>query len=126
MRRIPSDKVARVVELRARGAPVTSIARELGLHRSTVYNYLARVQAFEDEGFLEEARRELEVFSRLYLSPLGEATPVSGQAVRLAELVRRFMHLPDAVVAQALLNAHWRRLKTCRRRRRSTSKSGKR
>ena len=115
MRRIPADKVLRIVELRAGGAPVSSIAEELNIPRSTVYNYLAKVQAFEDEVFVEMLASELETFRRIYLR-MGQLTPVSKQAELLAGLLRKHASLPEEFIAQAVLNAHWRRLKTCRRR----------
>ncbi|MEM4447247.1 MAG: helix-turn-helix domain-containing protein [Nitrososphaerota archaeon] len=121
MRRIPSDKAAEIVRLRARKMPVKCIVEELGIRRSTVYNYLGRFQAFADEAFIKELQAELDVFHRLYCDGNEELIPISDQAKLLAKLLRKYMLMPDEIIAQAILNAHWRRVQACwKRRRRST------
>jgi AcrR family transcriptional regulator len=114
LRRIPQDLAVKIVKLRAGGAPVSSIAEELNISRSTVYNYLAKVQAFEDEGFVEMLAAELEAFHGIYLRA-EQLIPVSDQAKKLAGLLRKYVFMPGEFIAQAVLNAHWRRLKACRK-----------
>jgi len=120
VRRIPGEKAAEIVRLRAGGMPPEEIAGRLGISMSTVYNYLSKHQAFADEAFLEELRAELDAFHKVYQDGNAELISVSGQARGLAQLLRKYLFMPEELTAQALLNAHWRRLDACRRPRRST------
>jgi AcrR family transcriptional regulator len=119
LRRIPADKAAAIVGLRAANASAEDIAERLGVSRSTVYNYLARVQALADGRFIEELELQLEAMEAIHRSS-PDLLPATEQARRLAALLSRHLTLPWEAVCQAILNANWRVIQACRRRRPST------
>jgi len=120
LRRISQDKVAEILRLRALEFQPDDIATRLGVERSTVYNYLAKCQAFTDQAFIEELQRELSVFHKLYNDGKEQFIPISGQTSWLAQLLRKYLFMPEELLAQAILNAHWKRLKACRKQKHST------
>lgn len=119
MRRIPPDKAAEIVRLRALNMPIEAIAKRLGLQRSTVYNYLGKLQPFEDEAFLEEFQSWLEIFHKLHSDGNEHYIPLSDQARRLGGILRKSWLTPE-FISQAVLNAHWARVQACRKRKPST------
>jgi len=121
LRRITPDKAAEIVRLRALEIPVDEIARKLNVSRSTVYNYLGKFQAFADEAFIEELEKELQVLHRVYSHGKEDSIPISAQAKKLGRILRKYgCIIFEDFIAQAILNANWRRLQACRKPRRST------
>lgn len=116
---IPTEKAAEIVRLRTMGMLPEEVAERLGVSRFTVYNYLNRHQAFAYEAFVREFREEVDVFQRLYCDGNRGIIPLSESARQLALLFRKYSFMPEVLLAQAILNAHWR-LRACRKRRRST------
>jgi hypothetical protein len=115
LRKLNPEKAAEIVRLRLMDYKPHMIAEMLGVERSTVYNYLSQVQAFADMKFIDELELELEIFRRLYLK-VDPDYIISPEAEKLAQLLRKHMFLPEEFVAQAVLNAHWRGIKACRKR----------
>jgi hypothetical protein len=116
MRRIPRDKALEVVRRRLRGETVPAISAGLKLPRSTVYNILNLSQEVADMEFVEELEGELEKLYTLYYEGGEGFINVSEGAGRLAKALSRYILLPQELVAQAILNAHWRRMNVWRRR----------
>jgi hypothetical protein len=116
MRRIPRDKALDVVRRRLRGEPVSAISAGLKLPRSTVYNILNLSQEVADKEFIDELEGELEKLYTLYYEGGEGFINISEGARRLAKALSRYILLPQEAVAQAILNAHWRRMNAWRRR----------
>jgi AcrR family transcriptional regulator len=119
LRRVPTDKIAAIIGLRAANAPVDSIAERVGVSRASVYNYLAKVQAFADERFIQELQRQLQIMDAIYHNN-AEKLSTTEQARQLATLLSKYIYLPDEAVCQAILNANWKVLQACRKRKHST------
>jgi len=85
-----------------------------------VYNYIARFQAFADEAFVKKLKEELSSFHGLYRDGNEQFIAVSDEAKILGKILRHYMFMPDELLAQAILNAHWRRVRECRKQRRSS------
>ena len=115
LRRLNPEKAAEIIKLRLMDYRPDQIAEMLGVERSTVYNYLSKVQAFADMKFIDELELELETFQKLYLK-VDPDFIISPEAEKLAQLLRKHMFLLEEFVAQAILNAHWRKIKACRKR----------
>jgi hypothetical protein len=116
MRKLSPDKALEIVRRRLRNEPVSSIAADLKLPKSTVYNYLNMSQEVADLAFINEVEGELAKFNAIYYDG-GEAfISISDGAKKLSKVLSRYILLPQEAIAQAILNAHWRRLNAWRRR----------
>jgi AcrR family transcriptional regulator len=116
LRKTPPEWVSEIVRSRLRGEPVSAIAAALNLSKSTIYNYLSMSQEASDEAFIDELEGELKKLHTLHYYGGEGFITVSEGARRLAKILSRYP-LPPEVIGQAILNAHRRRLKACRRRR---------
>ena len=116
MRRIPAEKALEIIRMRLRGETVPAICEALGLSKSTVYNYLNLSQEVADKAFIDELEGELAKYHAIYHDGKEDFIRFSEQDVRLARLLTKYMPLPERLIAKAILNAHWRRVRAWRRR----------
>jgi len=114
LRRIQPEKALEIVRMRLRGETVPSICEALGLPRSTVYKYLDINGEVADKEFIDEL--ELAKYGAVYDDGKEGFVQLSEQARRMACLLRRYSFLPESLLAKAILNAHWRRVRAWKRR----------
>jgi hypothetical protein len=116
MRKLSPDKALEIVRRRLRNEPVSTIAADLKLPKSTVYNYLSMSQEVADLAFINEVEGELAKLNEIYYDGGGEFISISDGAKRFSKVLSHYVLLPQEAIAQAILNVHWRRLNAWKRR----------
>jgi len=116
MRRIPPEKAAEIVRKRLREETVPLICSELKLPKSTVYRYLNLSQDYADWRFIQELSVELNRNRAIWDECAQGFVELSDGARELAKLLRKYGALPEELMAKAILDAHWRRLRAWKRR----------